>query len=370
MKTKILLLILFLGTLVSCKVGRFVYYNFADITDYKIFPERKIEKSDTPFYFAHKSNTKFISSITITVKKKQKDIAFEDFLKNNKTVAFLVIKNDSIVYENYFYNYKEDTPVNSFSMAKSILSVLIGCAIDDGYIKSTDEPITNYLPELAKNGFDKVKIKNLLNMTSGIGFNESYFNPFGNAASFYYGRNLKKEVSKLKLKNNPGQKFHYSSGDSQVLGLVLQAALKEKSISLYAQEKLWKPLGMQYDAAWSLDKTNGTEKTFCCLNSVALDFAKIGRLYLNNGNWNGKQIVASDWVDKCTKPKYNESGVWFYQNQWWINNKQLGSYRAEGINGEYVYVYPKNKVIIVRLGKRYGKNDIWDSLFDQIAVKL
>lgn len=252
-------------------------------------------------------------------------------------------------------------------MAKSVVSMLIGCAIDDGLIQSVDEPITNYLPELKKNGFEKVTISQLLNMTSGIEFNESYFNPFGNAASVYYGRNLKKEISKLKLEKNNSNSFNYSSGDSQLLGLILESSLKGKKISQYLEEKLWKPLGMEYDASWSLDKKNGVEKTFCCLNSVAIDYAKIGRLYLNNGNWNGKQLISKEWVEKTTKSENNKSGVWYYQNHWWISNKENRSFRAEGILGQYIYVNPKTETIIVRLGKNSGKNSDWNSFFKLIS---
>ena len=149
---------------------------------------------------------------------------------------------------------------------------------------------------------------------SGINFNESYYNPFGNAASIYYGRNLKKEMLKLKLNPKNTNSFSYSSGDTQLLGLILEASLKGEKISNYLEEKIWKPIGMEYNASWSLDKKNGLEKTFCCLNSVALDYAKLGRLYLKKGNWNGKQILSSEWIEKTTKSENNKSGVWYYQN--------------------------------------------------------
>ena len=132
-------------------------------------------------------------------------------------MLFRSIKNDTIQYEKYFKGYSKESIIPSFSMAKSFTSILIGCAIDEGLIKSIDEPIVKYIPELQKNGFEKVTIKHLLQMTSALKFSESYFNPFGEAASFYYGRNLKHEISKLKLKGEPGQKFEYVSGNPQLL---------------------------------------------------------------------------------------------------------------------------------------------------------
>lgn len=365
-KAHILIFIMFLS-LTSCKLGRFIVYNFADINDHKKFPNREIEKPKEAFQFQYKLKDKLIQNVKIPVNGKEKNYSFDDYLALNNTVAFIVIKKDTVVYEKYFDKYQEESIVPSFSMAKSILSILIGCAIDDGLIKSVDEPITNYLPELKKNGFEKITISQLLNMTSGIEFNESYYNPFGNAASIYYGRNLKKEISKLKLEKDSTSSFSYSSGDSQILGLVLEASLKGKKISTYLEEKIWKPLGMEYNASWSLDKKEGVEKTFCCLNAVAIDFAKLGRLYLKNGNWNGQQIVSKEWVEKTTKAENNVSGVSSYQNHWWISNPVERSFRAEGILGQYIYVNPKTETIIVRLGRDHGKHSDWHYLFNAIS---
>jgi len=366
-KKSILLLLLTIFFISSCKLGRFVIYNFADINDHKKFPKRDIEKPDKPFNFEYKVRDQIAKKVTLNIKGKEKVYTFDEYLEINKTVAFLVIRKDTVIYEKYFDGYDKEKVVPSFSMAKSVISMLIGCAIDDGFIKSVDEPITNYLPELKKNGFEKVTISNLLNMTSGIKFNESYYNPFGNAASIYYGRNLKKEISKLKLEEGNINTFSYSSGDSQILGLVLEASLKGRKISEYLEEKIWKPLGMEYNASWSLDKKGGVEKTFCCLNSVAIDYAKLGRLFLNNGNWNGKQIISKEWVEKTSKSENNLSGVSYYQNQWWIADKDEMSYFAQGILGQYIYVNPKNETIIVRLGRDYGKQSNWKSIFKTIS---
>ncbi len=365
----ILIVILCSFLLSSCKLGRFVWYNFPNITDYKVFPSHTIGNDSSYFSFYKSKESHIPDSLTIGSGKKKKRLSFEDYLTANKTVAFMVIKNDTILYENYFAKYDEQSIVNSFSMAKSVTSILIGCAIDDGFIKSVQEPITNYLPELRANGLEKVTIEDLLNMTSGIEFNESYVNPFGQAASIYYGTNLPKEIGKFKLKNEPGENFSYSSGDSQLLGFVLQAALKEKPIAQYLEEKIWLPLGMQYDATWSTDtKKDGIEKTFCCLNARAVDFAKIGRLYLNEGNWDGQQIISKSWVEQSTKVD-TSNGVSYYQYQWWLSPEE-GSYMAQGILGQYIYVNPKENLVIVRLGKDYGKNGNWPGLFKSLATKF
>lgn len=346
----------------SCQVGRFVAYNFADIHDDKKFPSRPLARDTVPFQFYARPQERAPRTITL----KDKDIPFDAFLEKNKTVAFLIIKDDTIQYERYFKGYDRSAIVPSFSVAKSVISILIGCAIEDGYISGVEEPVTNYIPELRENGFDKVTIKHLLQMTSGIKFSESYVNPFGTAASFYYGTNLRKNTIAIKLKSEPGTSFNYQSGNTQLLGLVLERALKDITITQYLQQKLWTPLGMEYDASWSIDrKKDGIEKAFCCLNAVAIDYAKIGRLYQNNGNWNGRQIISEEWVKTSTTAELTEGSVARYQYQWWLVSEE-GDYMAQGILGQYIYVHPSKNMVIVRLGKKNG-NVGWRQVFTSLA---
>ncbi len=353
--------LLFISLLISsCKVGRFVIYNFADINDYKKFQSRGVQNDSVQFNFLSTDKNDSFKKMKIN------DKPFDQYLEDHKTVAFIVIKNDTIQYEKYFKGYQKESIVPSFSMAKSVLSILIGCAIDEGLIKSVEEPITNYIPELKKRGFEKVTIKNLLQMTSGLKFNESYFNPFGEAASIYYGRNLRKQIGKFKLRNEPGKAFDYVSGNTQLLGLILERSLKGKTITQYLENKLWKPLEMEFEASWSIDKKkNGLEKTFCCLNARARDFAKIGRLYKNGGEWNGKQVVSKKWVEESTKLDTADGSANFYQYQWWLPNPGV-DFMAHGILGQYVYVNPSKDLIIVRLGKSEGKGG-WKSIFTKLA---
>lgn len=355
-------LVIIVTNCISCKTGRFIYYNFANITDYKIFPSRTAKAGGTTFYYSSTATPKHPKQATYD----GKEITFDDFLEQNKTVAFLIIKNDTLQYEKYFNGYNEESVVASFSMAKSVLSILVGCAIDDGLIKSVNEPMIQYIPELKDDGLEKVTIEHLLQMTSGIKFNESYSNPFGDAATYYYGTNLKKAMFNRKPDTEPGKVYSYSSGDTQLLGLVLERALKDKTLTEYLEQKLWQPLGMEYDATWSLDrKKDGIEKTFCCLNARARDFAKLGRLYLNNGNWNGMQIVSKEWVKASTTANTTNGGAKHYKYQWWLQPD--GSYMAQGILGQYIYVNPTKKLTIVRLGKNYG-NANWSDVFASVAA--
>jgi len=359
--------IAFIGILLiasSCKVGRFAYYNFADITDHKVFPKRVIKNDPTSIFY-------FENAVNNPLKVKVNDgSTFEDYLEKNKTVAFLVIQNDTVKYEKYFYNYDRESTVASFSMAKSFTSFLIGCAIEDNLINSVNDPVTAYLPDLKyAEDYTNVTIENLLQMTSGIDFNESYTNPFGDAATFYYGRTLEKSTLNLKTKREPNLRTQYVSGNTQLLGLILDRVLDEKTISEYLQEKLWTKVGMEFDASWSIDKKkNGIEKTFCCLNARAIDFAKFGRLYLNNGNWEGHQLVSEAWVKNSTKIDTLNGSDANYQYQWWIPNND-GDFIAEGILGQFIYVSPDDNLIIVRLGKKYGDVN-WEGTFEKIKEIL
>ncbi|TAF34466.1 MAG: class C beta-lactamase-related serine hydrolase [Cytophagales bacterium] len=350
--------------LASCQVGRFIFYNFANISDHKKFPARKLSHNhEAAFKFHLPGNAgKKPKSITLN----GKELPFDKFLKQSNTVAFLIIKNDTIQYESYQNGYEQESIVASFSMAKSVLSILVGCAIDEGLIQSVEEPITNYVPELATRGFERVRIKHLLQMTSGLKFNESYYNPFGDAARYYYGRHLRKYMKQMKLAKTPGTEFSYTSGNTQLLGLVLERALKNKRVTEYLQEKIWTPLGMEYGGSWSIDKKkNGMEKTFCCLNARARDFAKLGRLYLHKGQWHGNQIVSQKWVEESTTPDLSEGGVNYYKYQWWLPSDD-GDFMAQGILGQYVYANPKKDLIIVRLGKNHGKAN-WTNIIQGLA---
>ncbi len=353
----------------SCHVGRFFVWNFADHRDYKKFHAQNIQKSAAPFRFIEAQNTNSLRLPT-EINNKGKKITFEELLDKEGTLAFMVIRNDSVLYEKYFSGYNQENIIPSFSVAKSFTSALVGIAVAEGHIKSVQEPITNYLTDLDKAKFGNITIEHALDMRTGIKYKEQYFNPFGDIAKYYYGRNLKKYIRKQGIRTEPDKDFEYISLNTQLLGLIVEKAVG-KPLGAYLQEKLWQPLGMEYDATWSIDsKKHNTVKAFCCLNARARDFAKFGRLYLRKGDWEGKQLLPADWVRKSTTFDKPKNG-YVYTYQWWHlqdNNQPLEDYFAEGILGQYIYVYPSKNMIIVRLGKRYGKID-WQRLFHELAIK-
>ena len=384
--------VLLLG-LVSCHVGRFFIYNFADVRDHKKFPSRPLKAAPVPFQFVGITPGHSVQ-LPKSFGYKGRDLSLPQMLDKSGTEAFLVIRNDTILYE--WYAKDEKVIVPSFSMAKSFISALIGIAIDEGKIKSTSEPITNYLAFKDNKKFEGITIQHLLDMQSGIKYNESYINPFGDVAKYYYGRRLKKYARHLKIKVPPGTDFEYISLNTQLLGLILEKACGT-SMTAYLQEKIWTPVGMEYDASWSIDsKKHGTEKAFCCINARARDFARFGRLYLKEGNWNGKQLVSKNWVKQSvefTEPK----NYFLYSNQWWHTRTfhpaedtmklkkpwmlyyaedkgqkkpyvfcPSGDYFAEGHLGQFIYVAPEKNLIFVRLGSdKITLN--WSYLFMNIA---
>ena len=357
--TKWLLLMLLALLMQSCLVGRFVWYNFSNITDHKIFPSRPLVKSEAPFRFAEAPKKERIGKARVA--------KIDSMVAANNSVAFLIIRNDSILMERYYQQYDASSTVASFSMAKSYTSALIGAALSEGFIKSVEEPITNYLTELrGRKGFDQVSIRHLLQNTSGIKSSENYYNPLGQAAKLYYGRNLRGYLSRLKTDYAPGTKFAYRSVNTQLLGLIVERATK-KNVTEYMNEKIWSYLGAEFGATWSIDKNkNGLEKTFCCINAKARDFAKFGRLYLNEGQWNGKQLLPKQWITESTTSIQKEGAVGYYGYQWWISQK---GFYADGLHGQFIYVNRAKNLIIVRLGKSEGKMP-WPNFFDELSEYL
>ncbi|MGB4122749.1 MAG: serine hydrolase [Bacteroidales bacterium] len=370
-KNRIIILILpLILTLNSCHVARYFYWNLADFDDYKKFPAETINKGDTAFHFIPSD-----SFISLNLPEGFCEGGFEnsfiDFLENTKTVALLIIKNDTLQFEHYSKGFQADAMVSSFSVSKSFVSALVGIIIEEGYIKSVHQSVTGFIPELLNSDirFSKITLEHLLNMQSGIRFNEGYSTPFSDMAKYYYGKNLKKYVGRLKIKSAPGLEYDYVSVNSLLLGIVLERVTGGNLAELIEQ-RLWRPLGMEYDATWSLDsKKRGQIKAFCCLNSRALDMAKFGRLYLNRGNWNGLQVVPKRWIEATMKADGNfcDSQGIPYSYGWRV--KEDGAFFAKGILGQYIYVFPDKEVIIVRLGKRSSGVD-WVSFFEKLCSQL
>lgn len=317
-------------------------YTTAFLEDYKEFPNREIKKGlAQPWAIASDYNS----------------IPATEFLAKNhkelKTVAYLIIKNDSIWHESYFDGFDKNSKSNSFSMAKSIVTMAMGKAIMEGKIKSLNQKVTDFFPELKGKYAKEVTIGDLSSMASGLSWDEKYYSPFSIVTRAYFDDDLKGVILGLDIKEKPGQSFKYLSGATQLLAMCVEKATGEH-LSDYVSKHFWQPMGAENEALWQLDEApDGIEKAYCCIASNARDFARFGKLYLNDGKWNGKQLLDSAFVKKCITPRFEKSPQYGYG--WWmhtISDKDL--YYMRGHLGQFVIVIPEDELIIVRLGHLKG----------------
>jgi CubicO group peptidase (beta-lactamase class C family) len=343
----LLLLVLLFSTfaLVTGKTYLFkaVYYNFANIDDYTIFTNRTVKNAQPQPW-----------AMSATYNKGNCPDSVVQLLESLGSVGLLVVKNDSLQYERYWSGYSDSSLSGSFSMAKSIVSLLIGAAIREGKIQSVNDAVGKYLPEFAYGDKAAVRIVDLLTMSSGTDWYESYANPLSITTEAYYGSDLYTTATKVKMKDAPGTVHYYKSGDTQLLGLILEKATG-KTLSDYAAEKLWQPIGAEHPALWSTDKENGHEKAYCCFNSNTRDFARIGKLMLDSGRWKGVPVIDSAYyaasIKACGIKDTKGNNCDYYGYQWWIDPLHPDIFYARGILGQYIIVIPSRKTIIVRLGK-------------------
>lgn len=314
-------------------------------TEYLIFDNRKVEVLDPkPLIRSKQYNTSRLPS--------EAESIFENF----EAHAFVIIKNDSLIHEQYWDGYGDTSHTNGFSIAKTYCSVLLGCVLKDGFIKNLDEPVGKYISDFNSGEKAKITLRHLVTMTSGIDFDENYMSPFAYPAEGYYGTDLLKASCQYNVGEAPGKVFKYLSGNSALLGICITKAVG-KPLSQYLSERLWKDLNCQQPAWWSLDKKDGQEKGFCCLNSNPTDFARMGMLYLNYGKWNGKQIVDSEYVAQSIEPfnclEEDNTPNHTYGYNWWLTEyKGMKIYFARGILGQHVICVPDKKLVIVKLSRK------------------
>jgi CubicO group peptidase (beta-lactamase class C family) len=316
-----------------------------DITDLTVFSYKTINTS-TPLLWENDSTYN-------TDQLQQEELHYLDSIE---TASFLVIQNEKIIFENYWSGFSDTLPTNAFSMAKSIVSLLVGIALDEGKISSLDDPIENYLPEYKNSN---ITIHHLLWMSSGLNWKESGNNPFSDNAKAYYGSDLKTLVLNQKRITPAGKVFDYMSGNSALLALIVEQATG-KNVSEYAEEKLWRPLNAERNAYWSVDDANAFEKAYCCVYAIPRDFAKIGQLILNKGKWNDRQLISENYLQESFTPApiLEEDGAsnHRYGLHWWmgtIDGEEF--YNAQGILGQYIIILPESNMVIVRTGRKRDK---------------
>lgn len=340
-----------------------IEHSFINMDEF--LPTKIVQKAEQPFIFPH------IKNITLPGNFDYNGITYNTskYLDSSYTQGFVIIKNDTIQYENYWRGQKEAVKHISWSMAKSYVSALFGIAMEEGYIKSVDQTVDEYLPELKGSGYDGVKIKDVLQMSTGVKFDENYGDPKSDISRYWEGFVLGKSqdvfASTLINQNTPGTYNQYVSINTHVLGMIIVKATG-KSLTDYLEEKIWKPLGTEFDAYWLVDG-EGMEMALGGLNACLRDYAKIGRLYLNKGNWNGTQIVPASWIEKSTKiteehlmpqSKNSASPGIGYGYQWWIPDGDEGEFMAIGVFNQFIYINPAMNTVIVKNSANQNYYDV------------
>ena len=279
----------------------------------------------------------------------------EKELKDLYSVGFAVVQDDSLIFEQYWNGWDADSVSNSFSVAKSYISVLAGIAIQDGVIKSVQQPVSDFLPEYKEGCYAPITIENVLTMSTGLDWSESGADPFSDNAKGYYGTNVRELSLMQPCRDEPGKEFDYISGGTQIMAEVIEAAY-QRPLDELVREKIWTPLGCEHEAYWGKDHADGDFKAFCCLYATARDFGRIGQLYLDSGMWNGRQIVPRDyWQASITPAKLMDKGKpnARYGYFWWlaeVDGKPI--HYCRGFHGEYVVVIPSERLVFVRTGMK------------------
>src|SRR6056300_1466483 len=332
--------------------------NFINID--KIFPvSERIPSSDNPHVFPRKD-----FNLPDTYYFEGEEMSLEEGLSHFKTDGLIVLHKGDLLYENYWNSNTPTSQHIAFSVTKSFVSALVGIAHHEGLIDSIEDPITKYLPDFNGTGYERVRIKDILQMSSGVDFNEDYADPksdinrFGRATA--RGSSFRDFAKSLERGREPGTYHDYVSIDTQVLGFLL-AEVTGMPLKEYLHKKIWNKIGMEDEAFFIVDN-NGVEMALGGLNATLRDYAKFGELYLNRGKWNGEQVVPASWVDAShntdgphLKPGESElsSSPWGYGLQWWVPGFPDTDYTASGVYNQYIYIDPKENIVIAKTSSNH-----------------
>ncbi|HUQ81056.1 MAG TPA: serine hydrolase [Gemmatimonadaceae bacterium] len=344
----------------ACTSYRIIRYREPDARNQSMFPSRVVGKADAPWQFARATSLRTdLDTVSVRTPNAAR-VPFAKYMADQKVLAFVAVRNDTIVYETYRDGLTASTIHSSFSVAKSVLSALVGIAVGEGRIRSLDDRVTDYIPELrGRAAFDGVTIRHLLEMKSGLRYTEAeggMWKSFrSDEARIYYATDLEKAIAESPRVAPPGATWVYKDTDAELLGWVLSRATG-RTVAQYTEEKLWRRIGAEHDATWSLDRDGGHEKVSSGFNAVARDFARFGRLYLNGGSWNGEQVVPADWVARSVAvdtTRAPEISTWWQMQHtlyWWhpIQPPARELY-ADGSHGQRIYVDPASRTVIVQL---------------------
>jgi CubicO group peptidase (beta-lactamase class C family) len=360
-------------TSTGCVYARIVYFAFPTLAAPNDFDNRLVHASRQPLPLTPDGTG---TVLRLSSAERERYRSFDDFLERNDTRAFLVIRDDRIVYERYFGGVRANTLLPGFSESKTVAALLVGCALSDGLIASVDHPVAEYVPELrGRSGYDRMTIDDLLRMTPGIDFTEASVD----GAVLYYTTDLPSLLYSYPAKWPPGTHYLYGSLSTEILWDVLRRRLAERGVpdvSRYFEERVWEPVGAEGPATWSLDSaSSGAEKLFAGFNATARDHARIGLVYLHGGVLGGRRIVPQAWVDASVAPdpvagKVHTSDGWVKRGRYeWFLTLDGRAFFAKGFEGQYIFVVPERRMVFVRFGEGYGDVD-WPALFLRLADSM
>ncbi|MFN3379941.1 MAG: serine hydrolase domain-containing protein [Runella zeae] len=329
-------------------IKNYVQRGEVDIFDYKQHPTRQVLASTRPEPWPLDSNfNKAVVSQNLL-----------DTLEKYRTTAFLVFQDGKLLYEKYGENTDTSSLSQSFSAAKSIISMLVGIALNENKIRSLDQPVKAYLGAFEEGEKSKITIRHCLTMSTGLDWHERDKGFFSNNALGYYGENVEGVIEHLASEKPAGKEFEYRSGDTEILALVLEKIYNKKIADL-ASEKIFQLIGSETDAVWMLDKPKGREKAFCCFAPTARDFARFGHLMLWNGNWKGRQIVSEGYMKEAQRPASylldpkTQRPLQAYGYQFWMQSyKGIATVSMRGLLGQLIWAIPSKNAVVVRLGHK------------------
>jgi CubicO group peptidase (beta-lactamase class C family) len=353
----------------GCLYGRIIYFNSPTLAAPSYFDNRTVD-APTPQPLPTCCHQ---ATFPLTTAESAHYRSFDELLEAQRTRAFLVIRDDTVVYERYFHGVSATTELPAFSISKTFAAVLFLRAVSEGLLPSIDQSVVSYIPELVKKGrYEDVTLERLLRMTSGIEFDEASIA----GPTFYYSTDLRGLMYAYNVEWRPGEHYLYGSINVQLLWDVLHRRLGGETVSHYFETKVWGPLGAEKPASWSLDSSSsGIEKFFGGFNATARDQARLGLLFLHGGTLNNRAILPKAWVERSLSADpvaglVHTTDGWVKRGryQWFLTRDGRG-YFAKGYNGQYVFVDPAKHAVFVRFGEGYGDVD-WPALFMRVADNL
>ena len=349
-------------------MGRYVRWFLPDVYDLNKFPYEKVENGESKLKIPKKPSD-LINEISFELNGNKNNL--DELINNTRTNAFIILHNDTIIYENYTKDNTDTSLFKAYSATKSILSALIGIAIDEGKINSIDEPVKNYVKGFKDTNAENLTIKQCLMETTGVEYNTSYL-PWGGKPQTYYMPNIRRYTKKIVKVNIDNQNIcDNSEHNVNILGMVLENATNQK-IYDYLSDKIWKPAGMNYPATFSIDsKKNKYAYVTHGLNATAKDFLIFGKMFLDNGFINGNQIISQKWIMESTSFENGVKTQDYYKNYnslWWI--MRSSDYSAFGHFGQRIYISPRSNTVIVRFGEKSGGVSWEFEIFPKIIEEL